>query len=331
MLAAAGIGRAESLLYAALLHRPGRTADEVAAQLDLSVRRVQTILGVLANYGLVSRIASRPERYLPVPPDAALEPLLTRRQQDLQRARELAAELADQVRRALPVSSGQQTIELLEGRDSVAQRVQQLEQAARTEVLCFDRPPYYNSDTLDNPGEIAGLARGVRFRAVYAHEALDYPGQMDHIHAMVSRGEQARVFSPLPLKLFIFDRHTAFLPVRPLDPELTAGCVLVRTSALLDALHMFFELVWARASPIALHSDPGQPVAADVQADAAIDSLIPVLAAGLTDEAAARQLGISRRTLQRRIRALMQTLDARSRFQAGYQVGLKLGSVRKSE
>jgi predicted transcriptional regulator len=329
MLAPAGLGRAEARLYAVLLHRPGGTADELAAQLHLPVRRVCAILGELASNGLVSRIAGRPERYLPAPPDAAIEPLLTRRQEDLQRARELAAELAEYVRSAaLPPGGGPETIELLAGRDAVAQRVQQLEQAARTETLSFDRPPYY-TDSSENPGEISGLARGVIYRGVYAHDALDLPGRMDHIRAMTRRGEQARVFSPLPLKLFIFDRHTAFLPVRPLDPELAAGAVLVRTSALLDALHMFFELVWARATPIAL--GPSQPIGAGRQADGPVDDLIPLLAAGLTDEAAARQLSISRRTLQRRIQALMETLDARSRFQAGYQVGLNLNPPRKFE
>lgn len=324
MLGAAGLGRTEAVLYALLLRRPGGTADELAAQLNMPVRRARAILGVLANHGLLSRIARRPERYLAEPPDAAIEPLLTRRQQDLQSARELAAELAEHVRRAaVPLGGGQETIELLEGRDAVAQRVQQLEQAASTEILSFDRPPYHSTD---NPSEVAGLARGVGYRAVYAREALDYPGRIDHIRAMTKQGEQARVFSPLPLKLFIFDRRMAILPVRPLDPELAAGCVLVRTSALLDALHMFFELVWERATPIAL--DASQPIGADQQADPAADGLVPLLAAGLTDEAAAHQLGISHRTLQRRIQALMKGLDAQSRFQAGYLIGLTLNPPR---
>lgn len=329
MLAPAGLGRAEARLYAMLLRRPGGTADELAAQLNLPVRRTRAILGVLASNGLLSRIASRPERYLPAPPDAAIEPLLTRRQKDLQQARELAAELAEHVRRAVPPGGGQESIELLAGRDAVAQRVQQLEQVANTEILSFDRPPYYKADTVEGPGEIAALARGVIYRAVYAHEAIDQPGRMDHIRAMTRLGEQARAFSPLPLKMFIFDRHTALLPVRPLDPELAAGSVLVRTSALLDALHMFFELVWERATPIT--SDSSQPIGAGRQAGRTVDDLIPLLASGLTDEAAAHQLGISRRTFQRRIQALMLTLDARSRFQAGYQAGLHLNPPRNFE
>ncbi|MDR3080022.1 MAG: LuxR family transcriptional regulator, partial [Streptomyces sp.] len=278
---------------------------------------------------LLSRIERRPERYLPALPDAALEPLLIRRQQEIQQARELAADLAGQIRREMSPPSGEERIELLTGRDEVAARVRQLQQAASTEILSFDRPPYHSAPSPDDPVEIAGLARGVRVRAVYAHEALDYPGQWDHLGAMTGHGEQARVFSPLPLTLFIFDRHTAILPVRPLDPELTEGSLLVRTSALLDALHMLFELVWERAAPIAV--DLSQPIGAGQRSRNVEDDLIPLLAAGLTDETAAHQLGISNRTLQRRVHALMESLDARSRFQAGYQIGLTLNPQRGSE
>lgn len=106
--------------------------------------------------------------------------------------------------------------------------------------------------------------------------------------------------------------------MRPLDPELAAGSLLIRTSALLDALYMFFEMVWDRATPLLLDgSRPG----AGPEADGTADDLTPLLAAGLTDEAIARQLGISRRTLQRRIQALMDTLNVRSRYQAGYVSG----------
>jgi sugar-specific transcriptional regulator TrmB/AraC-like DNA-binding protein len=319
ILAAIGLGQPEARLYAAVVACPGATADDLTVHARLPTRRARAILGLLVAHGLVSRTANRPARYMPTPPDVAIEPLITRRQKDLQQARALAAELGEQVRRATSrAGGGREAIELLAGREAVGQRFQQLEQAACTEILSFDRPPYYTNE-LENPGEIAALARGVSVRSVYAPEALDLPSGMDHIRPMARRGEQARVFSPLPLKLFIFDRHTALLPVHPLDPEPTAGTLLVRASALLDALYMFFELIWDRATPLPL--DSGRPDTAS-QADDAVGDLIPLLAVGLTDEAAARQLGISRRTLQRRIQAFMDAQDARSRFQAGYQVGL---------
>jgi AraC-like DNA-binding protein len=216
---------------------------------------------------------------------------------------------------------------LLAGREAVEQRFQQLEQAACTEFAGFDLPPYYGG-TAENPAEMAALARGVSVRTVYAPEALEYPSRMDHIRAMVAHGEQARTFASPPLKLIIFDRHTALLPVHPLDPEFAAGAVLVHRSALLDALYMFFELIWDRAIPLPL--DSSQP-GAGPQANGTAGDLIALLAAGLTDEAIARQLGISHRTLQRRIQALIDTLASRSRFQAGYQAGYQAGQTRTDQ
>ncbi|MDQ3981860.1 MAG: hypothetical protein M3271_04170 [Actinomycetota bacterium] len=40
----------------------------------------------------------------------------------------------------------------------------------------------------------------------------------------------------------------------------------------------------------------------------------------MTDEMAARRLGLSRRTFRRRLKALMDKLGARSRFQAGFML-----------
>lgn len=47
------------------------------------------------------------------------------------------------------------------------------------------------------------------------------------------------------------------------------------------------------------------------------DDLVSMLAAGFKDEAIARKLRLSTRTLDRRISSLMKTLDATTRFQAG--------------
>lgn len=45
--------------------------------------------------------------------------------------------------------------------------------------------------------------------------------------------------------------------------------------------------------------------------------MLVALADGSKDEAAARRLGMSRRTFRRRVRSAMERLGARSRFQAG--------------
>ena len=59
----------------------------------------------------------------------------------------------------------------------------------------------------------------------------------------------------------------------------------------------------------------------DIHIDAAGRALLRMLTTGLTDEAAARRMGMSLRTYRRRVAELMRLLEAESRFQAGVRAG----------
>ncbi len=73
-----------------------------------------------------------------------------------------------------------------------------------------------------------------------------------------------------------------------------------------------FDQLWATATPF------GSTVAVDEQGlTTAERTLLELAAAGHTDEAAGRKLGISARTVKRQMADLMARLNAESRFQAG--------------
>ncbi|MER7200600.1 hypothetical protein [Streptomyces sp. CB01635] len=87
------------------------------------------------------------------------------------------------------------------------------------------------------------------------------------------------------------------------------GAVLLHRSGLLDALDALFESVWRTAHPLEL-SDPGGEAETTVElgAEGPTDldrRILAPLLAGLTDPTAATQLGLSPRTLHRRLRRLM--------------------------
>jgi DNA-binding NarL/FixJ family response regulator len=79
---------------------------------------------------------------------------------------------------------------------------------------------------------------------------------------------------------------------------------------LTSALQVLFDQLWSQATPLRLseNADPNT-------------TLINLLASGMKDEAIARQLGVSGRTLRRRIAQVQEQLGATSRFQAGLQAG----------
>jgi DNA-binding NarL/FixJ family response regulator len=127
-------------------------------------------------------------------------------------------------------------------------------------------------------------------------------------------GEVARLSENLPTKMLIVDHGRGIVPLNDVEPGVH-GVALIEASPLLDALVALFEVLWLTATPIADSStDEGEN---GLGPDS--HSLLTLLAADLKDEAIARQLGISRRTVQRRIRALMDLLGVQSRRQIPLQ------------
>ncbi|WP_376773447.1 helix-turn-helix transcriptional regulator [Streptosporangium album] len=91
-------------------------------------------------------------------------------------------------------------------------------------------------------------------------------------------------------------------------PATADSVLIIHTSSLLTALRALFESAWNRASP---YSVKGDTLSGDNR------RLPTLLAARLTDESIARQLGWHPSTVQRRVRRLMDKLGVRTRFQAG--------------
>jgi len=117
----------------------------------------------------------------------------------------------------------------------------------------------------------------------------------------------------------VVDRSVALVPLS-LDRVYDAA-LLVRSSTLLDALCQLFDLMWESAAPIPFG---GETASADSSSPQGAERLVSVLAAGLNDKAIAHDLGVSSRTLDRRIVDLMRGLNARTRFQAGWLAALRM-------
>lgn len=91
---------------------------------------------------------------------------------------------------------------------------------------------------------------------------------------------------------------------------------MVRGSLLVDALVRLFELQWEMAVPIADVAGPDDDAAALTEQER---RLLAMLSSGMTDEAMARAVGLSHRTVQRRLAELARRVGAEGRFQLGVQ------------
>ncbi|KAA2258826.1 MarR family transcriptional regulator [Solihabitans fulvus] len=315
MLEALGVSHLAEGVYLRLLQHPGRTTGELCDELAKDRATVTRALAELADRGLAEQTtAELSGRWTAVAPDIGVEPLLQRREEELRRTRLRITELMRSYHRGQEGAGSSELVEVVMGRDAIAGAWSQMRAGAKDQVLVFDRSPHVQSSRADDEFEFDLIARGVVWRVIYECAQFRDAEALSRISALMEAGERSAMLPQLPFKLAVVDSRWALVPMYS-GAELESA-LIVRPSLLLDALVATFELHWSRAMPI---PDPQHALPGDVLPQHLDRDLLVLLAAGLTDESMARQLGVSIRTVQRRVRMLMDLLEARTRFQAGIQ------------
>ncbi|MEV0995624.1 helix-turn-helix domain-containing protein [Nonomuraea sp. NPDC050202] len=312
LLEGLGVTVAEETAYRALLRHGPATLSELAAETGSSAAAIRRMLPRLEDLGLISRVAGRPLRLVATPPNIAIDILVARRQEELTHSRAAAALLATEVAdRGGP--HPEEVLEVVTGRDAVARRYLQLERNATREMLVLVHPPYAVdiSDDRENRRRAARQGAPVT-RGIYSPLAFEQPGMLAHTRHAVADGEQARL-GQVPVKLAIADARTAILPLVSDEDRAVESALVVHPSALLDALVGLFETLWRAAVPLRL-----TPEGLEQDRRGPDEEVLALLAAGMKDDAIARQLGLSPRTVQRRVQVLCEQLGARTRFHAGF-------------
>jgi DNA-binding CsgD family transcriptional regulator/sugar-specific transcriptional regulator TrmB len=319
VLARLGVTPPDETLYRLLLSRPQATLADLAAATGWELTRVRRHVRALEGLGLLTRTPTRPARFTPSAPDAAVEVLALQRHEEIEQARLGAARLAEEFRAALD-GNGSSPVTVVRGREAVAHRFFQAQQATRHEVLILDKPPYVVEPyRRQSQVQHALLRKGVSYRTIYDQTALATPEALADARDLAARGERGRVLAGVPLKLVITDRRTAMVPFAGATEQET---MVLHASTLLDGLVTLFELLWERATPL---WPAGAPVPAPVDPEsgpglsAEDEQLLALAASGLTDQAIARRLGKAQRTVERRMQRIMALLGATTRFQAGLQ------------
>jgi Bacterial regulatory proteins, luxR family len=169
------------------------------------------------------------------------------------------------------------------------------------------------------PRDLAMLERGIVLRTLYQHTARFHAPTQDYVSKVAGVGSQVRTLEELPGRMIIVDNAVAFLPAPG------EGAIVVRESSLLAFLVGVFEQYWNRATPFV-----SGPAAARAVTGSITAALTRLLADGLKDEVIARRLGMSIRTCRRHIADLMESLGARSRFQAG-AIAERVGLTERPE
>jgi DNA-binding MarR family transcriptional regulator len=317
-----GLAATEEQVYDALVMGQAETVSGLAAQTGMTRASVARAVHALNAKGLVTRLPGRTARFSALDPAIAVSTLTHIQDEALRAARDRMRELARLYGSHHKGTHPAEQVEVIDGADNVWSTFIRLQHGATQQIRAFDTPPYVEPHPeRENSDERVVLSRGVAIRCVYAREGVLFPGRHVHIQAAIRGGEQARTAPSLPMKMMICDDHRALIPVMPVASSRMSAAYLLHPSSLLDALAALFEAYWSRAVPLNLAVVPEDvPDEADRDVITADDRrILALLAAGATDDAIGRATARSMRTVQRRIRELMQLVGAQTRFQLGME------------
>ncbi|MCV7595636.1 LuxR family transcriptional regulator [Micrococcus luteus] len=302
----AGLDPADVDVFRALLARP----ETLAADLDpAAVDRLEA-LG-LVRRGVDGALAA-------LPPHRPLLAEAHRAQSRADALRESAETLRAEFHRR--PGAARDAVEVVVGGPEIVGAGVQIARQARRLVRGFDRGPYFHDGSLPDDAQSRSWTRGVPWRVVYEGRSLqaEPPERWEHLGS--TPGETGRILPRLPFKLLIADDDAALVGLAGAAGQ--GEALVVRGSLLVDAFVRLFELQWELALPIADVARGGDDGADGRGGDVLTEverRLVAMLSSGMTDEAMARAIGLSHRTVQRRLADLARRVGAEGRFQLGVQ------------
>jgi predicted SnoaL-like aldol condensation-catalyzing enzyme len=316
-MAVVGFSAAEEDLYRAVLRNSPVTYDVLSRLVGAPVPEVAAWLDRFASAGLVevrgdTVVASAPER--------ALARMIS---DEGQRLRSVQDQL-DALQRMLPGLTAEHMVARQPRGEVVG-----VESIAHSEVIDVVR-----SLTARSTGDLLWirpdqwripegaavdlwvqelLRSGRKSRVIYPARVLEEAPEM--VRGRAQLGEHVRLLAEVPGRLAVMGSAAALIPDRFDLPD--EQLLIIRQPALVAALTQLFESLWERALAV-----PGlDAFGADDDAVRASDRrlLLDQLARGAKDEQIGRTLGLSLRTVRRRVADVLDELEASSRFQAGVE------------
>jgi DNA-binding Lrp family transcriptional regulator len=310
-----GIEPDDERVYRQVLRRSPARTEVIAEVVGLAPAALDDVVDRLVDAGVVRRehgfvVAVHPERLLTALVEGEADRLRTAFER-LEVLRHVLPSLVSD-HQAGPGPAGDHVVIEAMPYDDVVPLLQQLAESSNGDLLWL-RPDQWRIEAGRQVDRWVKplLAAGRQSRVIYPARVLEVAPEV--VRARADVGEKVRVLATVPARMAIFGSFAAVIHE---DWHAVEGRLMViRQPSLVEMATMLFEHLWDRALNV-----PGFEVAnlsAELLGSRRL--LLDQLARGAKDEQIARSLGLSLRTVRRRVAAIMDELGADSRFQAGVE------------
>lgn len=224
------------------------------------------------------------------------------RRRDLESARDLIARVTSRSLGARDTTS--EPVASVTAASVVNQLLTESSGMVRNFVLTVDQGPALDESTVR--ANRARIERGDSQRAVYPAEILTTARGQQWLAIWSEAGEDQRILPSTGTEFAVFG-DAAVVALAGWD-DLSAGYVVLRDPLVVRLYTAYFDLAWKHGVPAPTPDNDGSGDA----------RLVELLELGLKDEAIARHLGVSLRTVRRRVARLMALNGVDTRFQLGW-------------
>lgn len=311
----------QELLYLTLIGRPHLRIVDLSDHLHRPLSQIEADIEVLRGFGLILADPDEDGRCVVKNPVSALGALIDRREDELmntyRRVSETRAQVFAQIS-AIPSAEAPESsgdgVETIVGVDQVRAKLDELSFFARETILAVQPGGPQSVASLDDSQRLdqRALRRKLVMRVIHDAKIMDDEMNVIHLLELVRRGVQARVTSEPLSRMVIIDQKVAVIALDPADSR--RGALLVRHPGLVLGFVQLFHRLWDNSVEIEWESSSSS---GQESVDEQARQILALLAKGQTDEAVARTLGCSVRTVRRQVARLMVELKATSRFEAG--------------
>lgn len=311
-----GLDEATELLYRRMLRQANWRTQELARTLKWPAHELVQAMDTLLAEGLASVSPEDPAAFRAVEPCIALPELLAQSMYEGRSPQPSPAAIDRFI--ALHERAVERIEESAGGgyRDDASTVIERMVAKAESDVVLLVPGHVAGGFAFSRPLVNMSLRRGTRLRAVWSTAVFRASPAGVHAQWLAQQGVPPRMVDTVPLCAMIMDGAAAVVV------DDAYGSRVVRSAAELDSLCALADRLWERGTPVRhLTRTPGGAACRRPRKE----TVLRLLAEGLTDDAIARRLGCSVRTVRNDVAAAMVALDARSRFQAGaraMQVGL---------
>lgn len=308
-----------STLYLAMIRLGTPTVERLVRE-GYQADEVRRAARVLVNRDLVVELGR--DSWEVRPPEVALPRLAATLEAQARVTRSSARELGVLWRRARGGDQEPQAVgvELLQSVDDTVQYMQAAVAQARTQLCSLlDDSPATREFLLRAAAEATapgnGSARGPDLVHVVDIKVLSDTELLEALEQLSRAGSEVGVVPAVPFGAVVADDTLGVVDLTHYPPDGAVAFVLRRATAV-KALNALVGAARRVSTPLRISADnPDVPLSQRDQ------RILALLASGATDQVIARHLKVSVRTVERRVRAVMDVLGAATRFQAGVLAG----------